>query len=475
MNPEIIEIGHINPGRWKHIADTFVKLKLISPGYSLKNFIYNPNPVKNYKWLFRSLIITITICLFLGVFILFLVKFNKKLRLEAYDEKEAEKEKFKTHQIIAKQQQLALVGKIAGKLAHDFNNVLAIIMSHSQLALIKCKDEKIIKTLELIFNQTIRGRDLTKNLVAFANDQEPQYEFFKLSEKIDLILNLLKKDLEDIEIIKEEKSGIPEVCADPGMIEHALINLIQNSIHALCMVKHPIIKITIYKVHNNICVDVEDNGCGIPKEHLGDIYEPSFTLKGSKDIIQSYKSDIKGTGYGMTNVKKYIEMHKGNIFVESKTGSGTKFTIKIPIIKKELTVKEKKQFKKETIHYGKQILLVEDEQSIADVLHIILTNDPCNHKVDIAKNGQTAIDLFNINQYDFVSLDYVLPGGITGMDVYNHIRKNSKKIPILFVSGNIEFLESIKKLQLKDVYIDHLSKPFQNKDYIESINNLLGK
>jgi PAS domain S-box-containing protein len=390
------------------------------------------------------------------------------------ERKFAEKEKIKAQKIVGDQKKLALVGQIAGKMAHDFNNVLAVIMGNAQLALLDSKETKTIKALELIFNQTIRGKNLTRNLVAFAKDQEPKQKFFKLSEKIELVLRLLQKDLEGIEITKEEKPGMPELLADPGMIEHGLVNLIQNSIHALSTIKHPKITIRIYKIDNNLCFEIEDNGCGIPKEHSADIYEPAFTLKGSKDITESYKSDIKGTGYGMANVKKYIELHKGNIFVESKLNSGTKFTIQLPIIKKELTTKEKAVLRKETAFFEKYILLVEDEQSLSDVQYSILTQEPCNHKIDIAPKGQIAIDLFDRNEYDLISLDYILPGGINGMDVYNHIRKTNKSIPILFISGNIEFLESIEELKTNDPYVDHQSKPCVNINYVNSINKLLG-
>lgn len=90
-------------------------------------------------------------------------------------------------------------------------------------------------------------------------------------------------------------------------------------------------------------------------------------------------------------------------------------------------------------------------------------------------NGQVAMDLFARNEYDFVNLDYVLPGGINGMDVYHHIRKTNQIVPVLFISGNIEFLESIKELKQKDAYIDYLSKPCRNKDYVNGINELLEK
>ena len=391
------------------------------------------------------------------------------------ERKNSEEEKIKTQKIIEEQKKLALVGQVAGKMAHDFNNILGIIMGNTELTLLDCQEPETRKTLELIFEQTIHGKNLTKNLVAFARDQEPKQEFFRISEKIDLVLNLMRKDLEGIELRKEESQGVPELLADPGMIEHALVNLIQNSIHALSMVEHPRITVKTYSSDEHICFEIEDNGCGIPKEHLESIYEPSFTLKGSRDATGSYKSGIKGTGYGMANIKKYVEQHKGSISVESELGSGTKFTICLPVIKKELTQEEKVELREEIIHFEKYILLVEDEVDIANVQYKMLTEEPCNHKVDKADNGQVAMDLFDRNNYDFVSLDYVLPGGINGMDVYHHIRKTNQTVPVLFISGNIEFLESIKEMKQRDAYIDHLSKPCQNKDYVNGINELLEK
>ncbi|MDM8538195.1 response regulator, partial [Desulfobacterales bacterium HSG17] len=152
---------------------------------------------------------------------------------------------------------------------------------------------------------------------------------------------------------------------------------------------------------------------------------------------------------------------------------GTKITISLPVIKKELTEKEIIEIKKEIFCYEKYILLVEDELAISDMQYKILTHEPCNHKVDIAATGQMAVDLFDRNKYDFVSLDYILPGELDGMDVYKHIRQKNNTIPILFVSGNLDFLESIKELKHKDPCVEHVSKPCQNKDYVRAINDLL--
>ncbi len=387
--------------------------------------------------------------------------------------KQSEEEKIRVNKILAEHEKLSLVGQVAGKMAHDFNNVLGIIMGNTELALLDSKDAQTKKALELIYDQTIRGKNLTKNLVAFAKDQEPKQEFFRINKKIDLVLDLLKKDLEEIELVKEDKPGVPDLLADPGMIEHAFVNLIQNSIHATSMVENPKIILRTYCLEDNICFEIEDNGCGIPKEHWKDIFEPSFTLKGNKDVTGLYEKTIKGTGYGMSNVKKYIDLHKGSIFFDSKIGLGTKFTIRLPVIRKELTNKEKIKIRDEITYFEKYILLVEDEIALSNIQYKVLTQEPCRHKVDIANSGKAAMDLFDRNEYDFICLDYVLPGKTTGMDVYNYIRKKNQTIPILFISGNIEFLESIKALKQKDVNIDHQSKPCQNTDYVKSINELL--
>ncbi len=389
--------------------------------------------------------------------------------------RKAQAEKMDALVLATESKKLALVGQIAGRIAHDFNNILGVIMGNTELAILDCPHDPTRKSLELIFEQTIRGKNLTKNLVAFAKDQEPKQEFFSIHEKIELVINLLKKDLEGIQVIREYGEGLPELLADPGMIEHAIVNLLQNAIHATSLVQKPKIVIRTYPHGGQLFIEIEDNGCGIPTEFLGEIFEPAFTLKGSKDKHGMYKPGIHGTGYGMSNVKKYIERHRGNISIQSEFQKGVKVTITLPIVKKELTNEEIAEVKKTHVVFDKYILLVEDEQGISDVQYRMLTHEPFHHKVDIANNGQVAMDLLNRNEYDLISLDYILPGELNGMDIYHHIREKNKTVPVLFISGNLEFLESIKDLMQQDPHIDHLSKPCTNIDYVNRINMLFGR
>ncbi len=386
-----------------------------------------------------------------------------------------EKEKKRVEHRSVEQEKHALVGRIAGKMSHDFNNILGVIMGHSELALLDCREEETKKALELIHSQTLRGRNLTRNLIAFARDQEPRQEYFNMNEKIDLVVDLMKREMEGITLLREFGENLPDILADPGMMEHAMVNLFQNAIHALANQSNAMITVRTSYAKDQICFQVEDNGCGIPKEHLNVVFDPSFTLKGGRDLTGSYGENIKGTGYGLSNVKKYIDQHKGSITVRSEFGSGTCFAICLPVIKKELTTKEKDSIRKSEPQTGKSILLVEDEPAIFNVQYRILTSDPCCHKVDIAQNGRSALDLLNRNRYHLVSLDYVLPGDISGMEIYHHIRKADQSLPVLFISGNIEFLESVKDLKKNDPLMDHKSKPCQNQEYVEAINGLLEK
>ncbi|MCG8634702.1 MAG: ATP-binding protein [Desulfobacterales bacterium] len=375
--------------------------------------------------------------------------------------------------LAAEQEKFALVGQVAGKMAHDFNNILSAIMGNTELTLMDCRDNDIRATLEIILEQAKRGNILTRNLVAFAKDQEIKEEYFNINRKMDLVLSLLKKELEGITLIKNYQKALPELLADPGMMEHALVNLVQNAIHAMGKSDHPVLGLETRADEHQLTIAIQDNGCGIPENHAKDIYSPSFSLKGSRDLTKSYRFGVRGTGYGLSNVKKYIDKHKGSIEFVSKEGRGTRFTITLPIVAKALLPDEKEEMLKKPLMRNRRILMVEDEPAISMVLEKILTGDPFFHTVRLAGDGASAMEMADCEPFDLISLDYMLPGRINGLDVYTHIRKTNKKLPVIFISGNIRFLESMRTLKASDPYMDHLPKPFANLTYADKINDWL--
>jgi PAS domain S-box-containing protein len=387
--------------------------------------------------------------------------------------KKMEKERIEAQKLIGEHQKLALIGQVAGKMAHDFNNILGVIMGNVELMLMDHDDPGLQKTLKRILDHTEKGQHLTRNLIAFAKNQAPRQKYFSLNEKIDLGLALMKKDLEGIQVNRSYASDLPEILADPGMIEHVLINLLQNAVHALSKTKKPEITLQTFADESIICFEIRDNGCGIPEAHINDIFTPSFTLKGGRDATGAYAPGIKGTGYGMSNIQKYVHQHKGTVDVTSVQGQWTCVRICFPVIEKQLTTEEKKKIAKTVTRTDRHILVVEDEPDISGVQSRALSQPPCHHQVDVAADAVSAMDLFDQHRYDLVSLDYMLPGSKNGMDVYRHIRSSNSSVPVLFVSGNIEFIEAIKPLMEKDRYVAHLSKPCRMGAYVEQVNKML--
>lgn len=135
---------------------------------------------------------------------------------------------------------------------------------------------------------------------------------------------------------------------------------------------------------------------------------------------------------------------------------------------------EKRTFKNIPIYSNKYVLIVEDEDHISDVQRQVLTGSPFNHNVEIAKDGHSALELIKKNRYDFITLDYILPGKFNGKDIYEHIRLIDRTVPVLFISGNMKFLESIISLKQNDINIDHLGKPHNIEEYTTYVNRLIG-
>lgn len=386
------------------------------------------------------------------------------------DQKKAEREKLEAQTKAARHEKYALVGQVAGKMAHDFNNVLGAVMGNTELALLDCETPRLKEALEQILAQVLRGRNLTRNLVAFAKDQVPRKERFPAAEKLDMVLNLMKQDMKEIAVTRAWGRNLPDLQADPGMVEHCLVNLIQNAVHAMSNTRAPRLSLKISEKGSQVLIEIQDNGCGIPASVIPKIFEPGFTLKGGRDTAGAYAAGIRGAGYGLANVRKYVEHHHGTLNVRSEAGRGTRVSIGFPAGPAGGSPAKNRDSGPRP---GCSVLLVEDETAISDVQYHLLTSSPCHHRVDTAADGRTAMELIDRTPYDLVSLDCVLPGRISGMDVYAHIRKSNSRLPVLFISGNLEFLESIKALKQKDPWIDHISKPCRNRHYIDRINALL--
>jgi two-component system, NtrC family, sensor kinase len=227
-------------------------------------------------------------------------------------------------------EKLAAVGQLAAGVAHEINNPLAAIIANAQILQreISQADPDVMESLKLIETAGIRASQVVSNLLGLAH-KEKKYEFesFSLNETIEAALSLVKHEVNNrsIKVKLSLSNNMPEIIASKSHLQGVWINLIINSMDAIQRPDGEI-SITSAYVNKEFKVLVTDNGKGIPQTQLSRIFEPFYTTK----------SVGKGTGLGLSVCLRVIKEHMGNIQVESQPGQGTKFTVILPDINRNV-------------------------------------------------------------------------------------------------------------------------------------------
>jgi PAS domain S-box-containing protein len=215
-------------------------------------------------------------------------------------------------------EKLFMLGKLAAGVAHEINNPLTTISLHTQIMLNKTWDEKTDNRLKIINKETNRVARIVKRLLEFAHQSEPKIESVDINKEIDNVLNVLEPQLDSTKITIDFKP-LPYIMADREQIQQVIMNMLTNSIQSITMDGE--ISIKTAAKHDHIEIDVKDNGCGISRDNIGRIFDPFFTTK----------MPGEGTGLGLSICYGIIKKHNGSIDVKSEIGTGTTFTIKLPI------------------------------------------------------------------------------------------------------------------------------------------------
>ncbi|MFW6025442.1 MAG: two-component system sensor histidine kinase NtrB [Candidatus Woesearchaeota archaeon] len=234
---------------------------------------------------------------------------------------------------IVKLEKFSAIDKLVSGVAHEFNNLLAVIMGNVQLFLRKNKD-KISKVdynrFEIVIDKCLCAKKITYNLMKLSTTESIRKEDIKLSVLLNEVVTLFRKDLiqYNIKIKKElEINNLDNI--NIIQMKTIFMNLISNSIHAIIPKKRGVIKIKSYLKKDKLVITFSDNGIGIKEEIIDKIFDPFFTTKGG----YSQKEFIEGTGLGLAIVYKYIKNHNGEIKVKSKLKQGTKIIIELPLKK----------------------------------------------------------------------------------------------------------------------------------------------
>ena len=386
-------------------------------------------------------------------------------------------ERKKLEQQLLQAQKMEAVGRLAGGVAHDFNNQLSVIMGYSEMAL-----EEAIKPgsarhdyLQEILKAAQHSADLTRQLLAFARKQIIAPKVLELNDTVTNILKMLQRLIgEDIDLIWSPGADLCKVKIDPAQIDQILANFLVNARDAISGVGRVVIRTENVVFDEAYCADhagftpgeyvlleVSDNGYGMDKETLANIFEPFYTTK----------EQGKGTGLGLATVYGIVKQNEGFINVYSEPGEGTTFRIYLPRFADEASYAPAAPAP-ETVQYGTEtILLVEDEEAILEMAKQIL--EKLGYTVLAASTPLEALHQVETYPDDIHLLitDIVMPE-MNGRNLADQLCSIKPALKYLFMSGYTA--NAIAHRGILDEGVHFIQKPFLIKELAAKVRESLG-
>lgn len=350
-------------------------------------------------------------------------------------------------------EKLSALGQLVSGVAHELNNPLSGILGYSQLLLRGQVDGKMQKGLERIESEAQRCKKTVQNLQIFARKHLPQKRPVSIHAILESTLELRAYQLSvnDIQVVRKYDESLPQILADFHQLQQVFLNLIINAHQAMKGVdRKGILTIITKREKEKILVSIGDNGTGIPPDILSKIFDPFFT---TKEVGQ-------GTGLGLSICFGILQAHRGDIQVRSTAGE-TWFTVELPILDDRNMTPAGPQVEADSASgngQGKSILVVDDEDTVAEVLSEVLILD--GHRVEIARNGIAALEKIAENDYDLILSDLKMPG-MDGEELFRRIKEINGPLArrIIFSTGDVASIAT--KKFLKETGNPCLQKPFE--------------
>ena len=367
------------------------------------------------------------------------------------------------------------VGRLAGGVAHDYNNMLSIITGYTELALENAgPGSPLHADLSEVLKAAKHSRDITAQLLAFARKQTIAPRVLNLNDTVKITLNMLRRLIgEDIELAWLPGPELWPVKIDPSQVDQILTNLCVNARDAIAGVGKIIIETSNINLDAIYCAEhagfipgdyvmlaVSDDGSGMDKETQSHLFEPFF----------STKENGKGTGLGLATVYGIAKQNNGFVNVYSETGRGTTFRIYLP--RNVATVREAhKSVEVQADARGNEtVLLVEDEPSILRMTQ--LTLERLGYTVLTANYPSDAIDIAreNAGKIHLMITDVVMPE-MNGRELSLKLHKTQPDMKVLFMSGYTS--NAIAHRGVLDDNINFLQKPFSKKSLAAKVREVL--
>ncbi len=368
------------------------------------------------------------------------------------------------------------VGRLAGGVAHDFNNMLGIILGNTQLVLQQLEaNNPLIDNMNEIRRAAERSAAFTGQLLAFARKQTVAPKVLNLNETLEGMLKMLARLIgENINLVwRPQESGLWPVEVDPSQIDQILANLCVNARDAITGVGDVTIETSNTRFHEEDCLGrkgfkpgdfvailVRDNGCGMDEETIANIFEPFFT---TKDVG-------RGTGLGLATVYGIVKQNGGFINVHSEKGQGTTFEVYLPRYMKKAshTIRDDSY---RTVSRGHEtILLVEDEEAILKMTKTILEH--FGYHVLTASGPTEAIQAAEsyTGEIELLLTDVVMPE-MSGRDMAESLLSLYPNLKCLFMSGYTASVISSHGVLEKGIHF--INKPFLIEDLAAKVREAL--
>ncbi len=391
--------------------------------------------------------------------------------------KKVEEEKRELQSQLQQAQKLESVGRLAGGVAHDLNNLLVPILGYNELLLERFdKSSMEYKYILRVTEAAEKAKDIVGRLLAFSRKDVIDPEPVDLNKILVNFEKLLRRTIrEDIEITMNLSPELPTVNADKIKLEQVILNLAVNAQDA--MPEGGLISFETFLVHLDgehaaeqqsivpgpyVCLVVSDTGHGMDEETMKQIFDPFFTTK-PKDA---------GTGLGLAMVYGIVKQHRGIVRVYSKLGKGTTFKIYLPISGKDSTEEVERKSISGDLYGSATILLVEDDDGVRRLVKDTL--GVYGYKVIDVSSPQEAIELINslTTKPDLLLTDVVMPG-MNGKDLYEILSGRIPGLQVIFMSGYTENIISDQGILHRGTLL--ISKPFTQRELLKIIKEALSK
>jgi len=391
------------------------------------------------------------------------------------ERKREEEKRKKLEEQLFQAQKMESVGRLAGGVAHDFNNMLGVIIGRAEMALEQVeKTDPHYENLQEILKAGLRSADLTRQLLAFARKQTAIPKILDLNDTISGMLKMLRRLIgEDIDLSWQPELDLWKVKIDPSQVDQILANLVVNARDAISGAGAITMRTENVVIDDSnraetpefipgeyVLLAVSDNGDGMSKEVCQNIFEPFFTTKELG----------KGTGLGLSTVHGIVKQNDGFIYVASDLGKGTTVKIYLPRLQDKTAQVPSKEAADKPRTGTETILLVEDDEAILNLSKMIL--ERFGYTVIAAHTPVHAIHLVEDHPGDLHLLitDVVMPG-MNGRELAEKIAAIRPNFKCLYMSGYTA--DVIGRQGILEEGVNFIQKPFGSADLAAKVRQVL--